>query len=78
MLSTRTTSLYQLYTDDGQFLKWGISQDMNTRYSGKFMTDKQIFPYAKGSRADMLRLERQMVETQPGPLNNEPWAGRRK
>ena len=51
---------------------------MNTRYSGSFMDDKQIFRYAEGSRADMLKLEREMVETQPGPRNFEPWAGRRK
>ena len=77
MLSTRPATLYQLFTDDGQFLKWGISQDMNTRYTGSFMADKQIFRYASGARADMLRLERQMVETQPGSFNFEPWAGRR-
>ena len=51
---------------------------MNTRYTGGFMADKQIFRYATGTRADMLRLERQFVETQPGPLNLEPWAGARK
>ncbi len=78
MLSKRSTTLYQLFTDDGQFLKWGISQDMNTHYSGSFMADKQIFRYANGSRVDMLKLERQMVETQPGPLNREPWKGVRK
>ncbi|MGH8603928.1 MAG: hypothetical protein ACREXR_14510 [Gammaproteobacteria bacterium] len=78
MLSARPTTLYQLYTGDGTFLKWGISQDMNTRYSGGFMADKQIFRYATGTRADMLRLERQFVETQPGPLNYERWAGARK
>jgi hypothetical protein len=78
LLSTRPTTLYQLYTDEGQFLKWGISQNMSTRYSGSFMADKQIFRYADGPRANMLRLEREMVETRPGPLNFEPWAGKRK
>jgi hypothetical protein len=78
LLSKQAATLYQLYTDEGEFLKWGISQSMNTRYSGTFMADKQIFRYAEGSRADMLRLERDMVETKPGPLNFEPWAGRRK
>lgn len=78
LLSKQPATLYQLYTDEGDFLKWGISQSMNTRYSGTFMADKQIFRYAEGSRANMLRLEREMVQTQPGPLNFEPWAGRRK
>lgn len=78
ILSTRPTTLYELYTDEGQFLKWGISQDMNTRYSGAFMADKRIFEHATGKRGDILRLEREMVETRPGPLNLEPWAGKRK
>ncbi|WP_447982563.1 LysM peptidoglycan-binding domain-containing protein [Achromobacter kerstersii] len=78
LLSTRPTTLYRLFTDEGTFLKWGISQDMNTRYSGAFMADKQIFGYANGARADLLKLERSMVETQPGPLNLEPWAGIRR
>lgn len=77
LLSKQPATLYQLYTDEGEFLKWGISQSMNTRYSGTFMADKRIFEYAAGRRVDMLRLEREMVETRPGPFNLEPWAGRR-
>lgn len=77
-LSTRPTTLYELYTTKGDFLKWGISQDMNTRYSGEFMKGKEIFEYATGARSDMLRLERSLVETQPGPWNKEPWAGARR
>ena len=61
----------------GQFLKWGVSQNMATRYSKAFMADKNIFEFAGGSRADMIRMERGLVETQPGPLNREPWAGAR-
>lgn len=76
-LSNRPAYLYQLYSDEGGFLKWGISQNPGSRYSSGFMADKQIFEYASGSRADMLRLERSLVETQPGPLNFEPWAGAR-
>jgi hypothetical protein len=77
LLAKHPATLYQLYTDEGEFLKWGISQSMNTRYSGTFMADKRIFEYATGKRVDMLGLEREMVETRPGPLNLEPWAGRR-
>jgi len=78
LLSMRSATLYRLETADGEFLKWGISQDMNTRYSGAFMLDKQIFEHASGARVNMLRLERQLVETQPGPLNFEPWAGSKR
>ena len=78
LLSTRPATLYRLETAEGQFLKWGISQDMNARYSGSFMLDKEIFRYATGTRAEMLRLERQLVETQPGPLNFERWAGSKR
>lgn len=36
-----------------------------------WMADKKIFVYANGARADLLKLERSMVETQRGPLNLE-------
>jgi len=38
------------------------------------MADKEIFPVASGSRADLLALERQRTLANPGPLNLEPWA----
>jgi hypothetical protein len=41
------------------------------------MLDKNILQVNSGSRFDMLRLERQLIETQPGPLNLEPWAGKK-
>ncbi|WP_459569090.1 hypothetical protein, partial [Cupriavidus sp. 8B] len=79
VMSGREASLYRLEdAASGNLLKWGISQDMNSRYSGGFMLDKQIFEVSRGSRADILRQERELVETQPGPLNREPWAGKRR
>jgi hypothetical protein len=79
LLSGRTTYLYRMEdAATGDFLKWGITQDMRSRYSGTFMLDKQLFEVASGSRVDMLKLERNLVETQPGPLNLEPWAGSKK
>jgi len=79
LLSGRTTYLYRMEdAATGDFLKWGITQNMGARYSGTFMLDKQLFEVANGSRVDMLKLERSLVETQPGPLNLEPWAGRKK
>jgi hypothetical protein len=73
-LSGRTTYLYALYTKDGEFLKYGISVNPDTRYSNSFMKDKDIFQIASGTRSDMLALERPMVISNPGPLNMEPWA----
>ncbi|HEY0959731.1 MAG TPA: LysM peptidoglycan-binding domain-containing protein [Novosphingobium sp.] len=73
-LSGRTTYLYELQTKDGQFLKYGISVNPDTRYSNSFMKDKDIFRITSGTRADMMAIERQMVISNPGPLNKEPWA----
>jgi len=75
--SPRTAYLYRLETKGGQFLKWGITQNMGTRYSKAFMADKNMIPWASGTRANMVSMERGLVETQPGPLNCEPWAGTR-
>ena len=41
------------------------------------MLDKDIVEVSSGTRADMLAFERKIVETQPGDLNLEPWAGAR-
>jgi hypothetical protein len=30
----------------------------------------------QGPRNLMLQIERDMIEIDPGPLNNEPWAGK--
>ncbi len=76
-LSSRMAYLYRMEDANGNFLKWGVTQSLNTRYSAQVLQGKSIFPIAQGRRADMLRLERDFVETFPGPLNNEPWAGSR-
>ncbi|MBB3352345.1 RHS repeat-associated protein [Rhizobium sp. BK049] len=73
-LSSKTTYLYKLSGDEGTFLKWGISQNPNTRYTTSFMRDKYMETVASGSRYDMLTRERQLVIDGPGPLNKEPWA----
>ena len=77
LLSQRTAYLYRLETQNGEFLKWGVTQNMAKRYPQSFMADKFIKEVASGTRADMIQLERGLVETQPGPLNLEPWAGAR-
>ena len=76
-LSSRTAYLYRLEDANGNLLKWGITQDLATRYPQSYMLDKRILRVSEGSRAHMLTLEREFVETQPGPLNFEPWAGKR-
>jgi len=74
LLSGRSANLYELYTKDGRFLKYGVSQNPYSRYSSSFMADKDIFPIASGTRREMIVLERQKVTLNPGPLNLEPWA----
>lgn len=73
-LSPRTAYLYELSLKDGTFLKNGVTQNLDTRYTKSFMADKDIYRVAEGPRADMLALERQITIANPGPLNNEPWA----
>ena len=75
--SPRTAYLYRLEDTEGNLLKWGVTQDMAKRYPKWYLEDKNMVEWARGSRADMIRVERGLVETQPGPLNFERWAGSR-
>jgi RHS repeat-associated protein len=75
--TTKTAHLYLLRSMvTGDFLKWGVAHSPHTRYSRTFMGDKRMEIISSGSRADMLDLERSLVERIPGRLNREPWAGR--
>jgi hypothetical protein len=76
-LSSRPAFLYRLEDADGNLLKWGVTQDLDTRYPQTFLLDKRLIEIGSGNRADILRWERDLLETLPGPLNFEPWAGRR-
>jgi hypothetical protein len=76
-LSSRMAYLYRMEDARGNFLKWGVTQDLNTRYTGAAGRRVVLVQVKQGRRADMLRLERDLVETFPGPLNNELWAGAR-
>jgi len=75
--SPKQTSLYSLWDNNDNFLKWGITseEDPEDRYSNDFMSDKTMNVEATGSRYEMAQQERQLVEQFPGPMNNEPWAG---
>ena len=77
-LSTAETTLYRLETKGGDYLKTGVTSKAipEKRYTASFMKDKKMTVLGKGTRADMLKKERGIVETKPGPLNKEPWAGK--
>jgi hypothetical protein len=81
-LSPKPATLYELWrtNPDGSvtFLKHGVTQNLDKRYSKKFMEDKFFEEVATGARADMLTWERQRVIHNPGPLNLEPWAVKAK
>jgi RHS repeat-associated protein len=70
--------LYMRFDKEGVFQKWGISQDAGKRYSPKLLGDDVIKVVDRGPRIEMLKKERQHVETNPGPMNREPWAGKQK
>ncbi len=70
-------TLYEMYDADGNFLKHGISQDPASRYSRPELRGGFLVETESGPRKAMLKRERELVETNPGPLNREPWAGRR-
>ncbi|MFY9888590.1 MAG: hypothetical protein WAK71_09800 [Streptosporangiaceae bacterium] len=74
-MSTRTTYLYRLSDDEGNYLKTGITSNPAGRYTQSFLEDKSMDILTSGSRSEMLNLERFIVEFDPGPLNFEPWAG---
>ena len=74
------TSLYRLADDSGNLLKWGVTSraDPTRRYSKSYMSDKRMDVEDTGTRSEMLDRERGLVETDPGPLNKEPWAGSKR
>jgi hypothetical protein len=56
----------------------GITQDLGKRYSKAELDGGVLVEVQRGPRNEMLKLERSYVETNPGPLNLKPWAGKRK
>ncbi|WP_340614666.1 RHS repeat-associated core domain-containing protein [Xenorhabdus thailandensis] len=70
--SPKPAYLYELSTDKGEFLKYGISQNPSKRYTKNYMKNKDIREIDSGTRADMLKKERELVTQNPGPLNKEP------
>jgi hypothetical protein len=78
-LDDRPATLYGKYDREGKFSKWGITKHANPskRYSKKAIDGGEVRPVEQGPRSDMAKKERDRVETNPGPDNHEPWAGKR-
>ena len=82
--STKPNLLYAMVHIDPSdpsketFQKWGITSEKNAadRYGNQMPKNCEVRPIAKGSRKDMLALERELTEKMPGPLNKESWAGK--
>lgn len=70
-------TLYEKYDADGGFRKHGVSQDPSKRYTEAEMDGGYLIETETGPRREILRKERGLVETSPGPDNHEPWAGSR-
>jgi hypothetical protein len=75
----RPATRYKKYDKDGNFRKHGVTQneDPTKRYTKKQIDGGTVVPVERGPRRDMLKTERDLVETEPGPDNHEPWAGSR-
>lgn len=69
-------SLYERFDKDGNFQKHGVAEDLDKRYSKKELDGGTLVEVDRGPRKEILQKERQKVETNPGPLNKEPWAGK--
>ncbi len=76
----RPATLYKKLDVNGKFLKWGITKHKNPtkRYTKKQIAGGSVIRMRRGSRRDMLKLERRLVERYPGPENREKWAGKRR
>jgi hypothetical protein len=70
--------LYEKHDANGNLEKHGVSQDASKRYSKKEVNGGTIKVTDRGPRKEMLKKERHNVETNPGPKNKEPWAGKKK
>ena len=73
--SPKETTVYQLKTKEGEYLKTGMTSEnpIENRYNKKFMKDKKMKEIDKGSRREMAQKEKELIKQNPGPLNNERW-----
>ncbi|WP_147457644.1 RHS repeat-associated core domain-containing protein, partial [Paracoccus alkanivorans] len=83
-LSNKPAVLYAITDKDGNFQKWGITQETRNprnRYSGPRSFDGQKLPanwrierVAIGTRSEMAALERSLTTVAGGPKNKESWS----
>ena len=71
--------MYKKYDKEGNFQKHGVTkhEDAAKRYSAKQIDGGKVVRTDRGPRKEMIKKERELVETNPGPDNREPWAGKR-
>ena len=74
-IGNQPAELYALIDANGKFLKWGVSQNATTRYSDAQLAGGTTVVVGRGTRDEMIALERALTESMPGSLNREPWAG---
>jgi hypothetical protein len=76
----RPATRYIKVDKDDQLLKHGVTQheDPRKRYTREQVGEGRVKLMERGPRKEMLKKERDLVETNPGPENREPWAGKRR
>ena len=74
----RPATLYKKLDEEQRLQKWGVTrhEDPNKRYTRKEIAGGEVRRLERGPRKEMLQKERELVETNPGPDNREPWAGK--
>lgn len=78
LVDDRPATLYQKLDKDRALLKHGVTKHENPtkRYTKKQIGEGRVDPIERGPRREMLQKERELIETNPGPENREPWAGK--
>ncbi len=76
-LGNQPTEIYQKYDAEGNYLKTGISQNANTRYTDAEIDGGRIRVIGERPRNKAVQIERNITERHPGPDNKESWAGKR-
>ncbi|WP_290121705.1 RHS repeat-associated core domain-containing protein [Treponema pedis] len=73
--STEINHLYAKFDEEGNFLKWGKTDDLGGRYSSKELNGGDIVSLTTGNIVDIKKIERELAEKRPGVDNKEFWAG---
>lgn len=76
-LGNQPTEIYQKYDAEGNYLKTGISQNANTRYTDAEIDGGEVRVIGERPRNKAVQTERNITERNPGPDNKESWAGKR-